>query len=53
MGEACSTHGRMRIGCNISVRKTVEKRLLARRVNIWEDNIKMDIKETFGLHMWR
>jgi hypothetical protein len=45
MGEACSLHGAADKCVKIVVWKPERKRPLEVRKHIWEDNIKMDLKE--------
>jgi hypothetical protein len=44
MGGACSTHGEMR-NAYVFVGQPEGKRALGRPRRIWEDNIKMDLRE--------
>jgi hypothetical protein len=46
MGRECSTHGKMLNAYRISVGNPERKRPLGRRTRGWEDNIKMDPRET-------
>jgi len=55
MGRACSIHG-VRNAYNISVEKPKGKGQLCGPRHRWEDNIKMDLKETgceteFRIHL--
>jgi hypothetical protein len=57
MGGACSTHGREKLIQNVA-RKPEGKRPLGRPRHMWEDNIRMDLREigwdgTFGFHKRR
>jgi hypothetical protein len=46
MGRTCSKQGKKRKAYKILVGKPEEQRLLGRHRCRWEDNIKMDLKET-------
>jgi hypothetical protein len=46
MGRACSKEGKKWKAYKILVGKPGEKRLLGRHRRRWEDNIKMDLRET-------
>jgi hypothetical protein len=45
MGKVCNTHGEMRRACGLLVGKPKGKRPLGRPRRIWEDNIRMDLRE--------
>jgi hypothetical protein len=45
MGEECSTHREKSNACRILVGKPKGKRPLGRPRRMWEDNIKMDLRE--------
>jgi hypothetical protein len=45
MGRECSTHGKKRNACRISMGKAEGKRPLGRPKRRWVDNIKMDLRE--------
>jgi hypothetical protein len=45
----CSTHGEVRNAYKILVRKLERTRLLGRRRCRWEDNIKIDLKNIYGV----
>jgi hypothetical protein len=45
MGWACSTNGEKRNACRILVGKPEGKRSLGRPRRMWEDNIRMDLRE--------
>jgi hypothetical protein len=38
--------GEMRDACKILVEKPEDQRKLVRLISVWEDNIKMDLRET-------
>jgi hypothetical protein len=46
MGEACRTHGPTRNAHIILVGKPEENRSPGKLMNKWEDNIRMELKET-------
>jgi hypothetical protein len=46
MGRTCSTNGENRKAYRILVGKFEEKRPLGRPRNRWENNIKVDLRET-------
>jgi hypothetical protein len=53
MGRACSTNGAKRNAYRIFVGKPERKRLLGRPERKWENNIKMDLRETgLGIIDW-
>jgi hypothetical protein len=45
MGRECSTHGEKRNAYRILVGKPEGKRPLGNSRRMWEDNIKMDLRE--------
>jgi hypothetical protein len=49
MGGACSTSGGKRNAYRILVGKLEGKRPLGRPRRGWDDNIKMDVREWYGL----
>jgi hypothetical protein len=46
MGRICSMYEEVRNACRILVRKCEGKRPFRRHMYRWENNIKMDLKET-------
>jgi hypothetical protein len=53
MGGACDVHGELRAAYNILVGRPEGRRPLRRPRHRWEDNIRMDLRETeFGDLDW-